>query len=101
MTTGSKQLVYDEKSLRMRLIRNPSRANFLTITLGGDDLYEMLFTYYRAPHCQVKAGKVFERPEVRKEIGRYKGVYGDMLRPVFTQVTGLETRFPKIEFEKG
>lgn len=100
MMTGSKNLVYDENSLRMRLVRNHSGANLLKITLRWDDLYDMVFTYHRAPSYRVKDGKVFERKEVFKEIKRYEGVYCDMLRPLFSEVTGLETHLPKVTEKK-
>lgn len=98
--TGSKNLVYDENSLRMRLVRNHSGANILKITLRWNDLYDMVFTYHRAPGYRVKDGKVFERPEVCREIKRYEGVYCDMLRSLFTEVTGLETHLPKVTEKK-
>ena len=98
--TGSKNLVYDENSLRMRLTRNRSGANILKITLCGDDLYDMVFTYHRAPGYQLKDGKVLERKEVFKEIKRYEGVYCDMLHSLFTEVTGLETHWPKVAEKK-
>ena len=99
--TGCKQLVYDESSLRMKLTKNKSKANYLKITLGGNDLYEMLFFYYRPPKWVVKNGKVIERPEMHEEIARYEEVYCDMLQDLFTGVTGLVTRMPKITFQRG
>jgi len=98
--TGCKQLVYDETSLRMRLIRNKSGANYLKITLGGNDLYTMLFFYYRPMKWVVKGNKVVERPEAHKEVARYEGVYCDMLRGLFSEVTGLETRMPRVILQK-
>jgi len=101
LMTGCKDLVGDEKSLRMRLARNKSRANYLEITLGGDDLYTMRFYYFRKGHYKVlpEQGKVLEVPMVEKEIKRVEGVYCDMLCSIFTDVTGLETRMPRIIFE--
>ena len=94
--TGCKQLVYDDRSLRMKLIRNKSKANYLKVTLGGNDLYEMLFFYYQPMKWVVKNGKVIERPEVHEVIARYEDVYCDMLRGLFAEVTGLVTRMPRI-----
>lgn len=94
--TGCKNLAYDANSLRMRLSRNISGANILKITLRGDDLYEMVFTYYRNGSFRVKNGKVYEQQEVCREVKRYEGVYDTMLRPIFTEVTGLETRIPRV-----
>lgn len=101
MMTGCKDLVGDENSLRMRLAKNKSRANFLQITLGGDDLYEMRFFYYREGRYKVlhKEGKVVEIPEKEEEVKRFEGVYCDMLYSLFTEVTGLETRMPEVFFQ--
>ena len=99
ITTGSKDLVYDWNSLQMRLPRNASGANSLKITLGGDDLYDVVFSYHRAASYRVKDGKVVEYPEIHKEIWRYTGVYWDMLRSIFTEVTGFDTHLPR--FAKG
>ena len=101
MMTGCKDLVGDEISLRMRLVKNKSKANFLQITLGGDDLYEMRFFYYREGRYKVlhKEGKVVEIPEKEEEVKRFEGVYCDMLYSLFTEVTGLETRMPEVFFQ--
>ena len=101
MMTGCKDLVGDENSLRMRLVKNKSKANFLQITLGGDDLYEMRFFYYREGRYKVlhKEGKVVEIPEKEEEVKRFEGVYCDMLYSLFTEVTGLETRMPEVFFQ--
>lgn len=98
LMTGCKDLLGDEKSLRMRLAKNKSRANYLEITLGGDDLYTMRFFYYREARYKVlpELKKVQEIPEVK----RVEGVYCDMLCPIFTEVTGLETRMPRIFFRE-
>lgn len=101
MMTGSKNLVYDETSLRMRLAHNHSGANILKLTLRWDDLYDMVFIYHRAPSYQVKDGKVHERKEVLREIKRYEGVYCDTLCSLFTEVTGLETRLPRVTEKKA
>lgn len=101
MMTGCRDLVGDENSLRMRLVKNKSKANFLQITLGGDDLYEMRFFYYREGRYKVlhKEGKVVEIPEKEEEVKRFEGVYCDMLYSLFTEVTGLETRMPEVFFQ--
>ncbi len=101
LMTGCKNLVGDENSLRMRLAKNKSKANFLQITLGGNDFYTMRFFYYRAGRYKVlpKEGKVVEIPEKEEEVKRFEGVYSDMLCSLFTEVTGLETRMPKVFFQ--
>ena len=39
-----------------------------------------------------------EIPE-KEEVKRFEGVYCDMLCSLFTEVTGLETRMPKVFFQ--
>lgn len=96
LMTGSKELVYDAKSLRMHLTKNCSGANILKITLRDDDLYDVVFTFYRRGGHQIRNNKVYKRPEICREVKKYEGVYDTMLRPIFTEVTGLETRMPRI-----
>lgn len=55
------------------------KANYVSIELTANDDYNMLFVY---------AGMKVYR--VVKEV---EGVYADMLQNVFTQYTGLYTRF--------
>lgn len=102
LMTGCKDLLGDEKSLRMRLVKNKSQANYLEITLGGDDLYTMRFFYHREARYKVlpELKKVQEIPAVEKEVKQVEGVYCDMLCPIFTEVTGLETRMPRIFFQE-
>lgn len=84
----------------MKLVKNKSKANFLQITLGGDDLYTMWFFYYQAGRYKVlpEERKVVEIPE-REEVKLFEGVYCDMLCSLFTEVTGSETRMPRIFFQ--
>ena len=79
MMTGSKQFVTDTNMLRMKLIRNTSGAGYLQITLDADDTYTMHF--YRIYKLEVKT------------VTTYSGVYCDMLQEIFTEVTGLYTKF--------
>ena len=85
----------------MKLVKNKSKANFLQITLGGDDLYTMWFFYYQAGRYKVlpEERKVVEIPEREEEVKLFEGVYCDMLCSLFTEVTGLETRMPRIFFQ--
>lgn len=76
--TGSKNLMQDGASLRMNLVRNHSKAKYLSITLMGNDTYEMNF---------FTADKNFNIITVENKAG----VYADMLQSIFTQVTGLYT----------
>ena len=61
----------------------------------------MRFFYYREGRYKVlpKDRKVVEIPEKEEEIKQYEGVYCHMLCSLFTEVTGLETRMPRIFFQ--
>lgn len=95
--TGSRNFVADGNTLRMRLAKNQSGANFLEITLNGRDLYDMRFFYYKNGYLKTlyEQQKLVEVPPVRREVMRYDDVYCDMLRSLFTQVTGLDTYMPR------
>jgi len=75
--TGSYNFVYDSNSLLMHLRRNKAGATWMKITLTSMDTYTVEFIK------QVK----FEN----KTVKRIEGVYNDMLRSLFTEVTGLYT----------
>lgn len=81
--TGSKDFIGLRNGLQMSLARNKTSANRLKVILDEDtDTYTMYF--YRqsmTKHFDIK------------EIAKYEGVYFDMLQDIFTQVTGLYTRF--------
>ena len=83
--TGSKDFIGLRNGLQMSLARNKTSANRLKVILDEDtDTYTMYF--YRqsmTKHFDIKV----------KEIDKYEGVYFDMLQDIFTQVTGLYTRF--------
>lgn len=84
--TGSRDFINMGNGLRMSLSKNKTSANRLDITYDeGLDLYNMRF--YRKTFSK----KTFECKT--KEIVGYEGVYCDMLEDIFTQVTGLHTRF--------
>ncbi len=84
--TGSRNFINMGNGLRMSLAKNKTSANRLDITYdGGLDLYNMRF--YRKTFSK----KTFECKT--KDIAGYEGVYCDMLEDIFTQVTGLYTRF--------
>lgn len=73
--TGAKNLVYDERSLTMKLGRNPGRVNWLRITLDASDTYTLEF-------LARDASVMVER----------SGVYFDSLRAHIETHTGLLTR---------
>lgn len=89
--TGSSHFVSDGNTLRMSLAKNSSKANRLYITLDPDDTYTMRFFRYSAPRFNSKT--ISFTDEKITEIKEIKGVYCDMLQGIFTQVTGLYTRF--------
>lgn len=84
--TGSRDLINLGNGLRMSLSRNKTSANRLEIIYDeGADLYNLRF------YCQTFSKKTFEVKT--KDIKTYEGVYCDMLEDIFTDVTGLYTRF--------
>lgn len=79
--TGSKNFTYSkndkgEVTLIMHLIRNKSKAKYLSITLNGLDLYDIEFS---------TTNKNYEYIVVET----HKDVYNDMLQDIFASVTGL------------
>lgn len=76
--TGSKNFRASEEQLIFNISRNKTAANFCIISLNGNDLYNIEF---------VKAGKSYQR--IATEID----IYADQLQQVFTQITGLYTKF--------
>lgn len=88
--TGSKNFVSDGNSLRMRLARNKSKANFLTIILDqATDTYAMRFFYFRSGYLSMKTGRFV--PDTEKEIAVYTDVYASDMCRIFEDVTGLAT----------
>jgi hypothetical protein len=83
--TGIKQFTGSDKdqTLTMKLPRNRSGANYLTIKLEWNDTYTMTFEKVR----MVKQDPWI----VRTVVARPEMVYNDQLRGTFTQVTGLYT----------
>ena len=77
--TGVKNLVSDGNALAMHLPRNKSKAKYLRIELNEMDTYTMTF--------QGENKKTFEFPIIAK----HERVYFDMMRDIFTEVTGLYT----------
>lgn len=77
--TGSFDIFSDESALVMKLRKNKSKAKYLRIELNMNDTYTMIF---RTEHKPTYSFPVIEKIE---------GVYADMLRTIFTKVTGLET----------
>lgn len=81
--TGSKDLTeIDEYTLRMKLSKNKSNANYLYVRLNAKDLYDLNFK-----KIQLKNGEYSE-----KVIAARCDVYCNNLQSVFTEVTGLYTK---------
>lgn len=78
--TGAKNFVGGNNALTFRLPSNFAKGgiNAVRVTLGGDDLYTLEFMKIRG--VQVTP------------VSKYDAVYCDMLQPLFTQNTGLDTR---------
>ena len=84
--TGSHDFINLGNGLRMSLSRNKTSANRLEIIYDeGADLYDLRFYRQSMNH------KTFEVKT--KDIKKIDGVYCDMLEDIFTDVTGLYTRF--------
>ena len=84
--TGSKNFTDLGNGLLMSLAKNTTSANRLEIIYDEvTDLYNMRF--YRKTFSK----KTFESKT--KDIAKYEGVYFDMLEYIFTEETGLYTRF--------
>ena len=93
--TGVKDFIaIDDYTLRMTLPRNQSKANRLEINLTPMDLYTVRF-YKRT--CGSFSTKTFKyTPAKEKDIKVFEDVYCDQLEELFRDVTGLETRMPRI-----
>ena len=76
--TGAKNFAGTDNSLRMRIGRNKTNANYMEVTLNSLDLYDVTFA---------KVTKMGEMKSVRE----YNGVYNDMLVSLFESHTGMYT----------
>lgn len=85
--TGCKNLVGGDRSLSMRLSKNKSKANRMTVTLEPDDTYTVEFVHETMPRLD-KA--TFEYVDGKREVKLLReGVYCDMLQDLFEEATGL------------
>lgn len=73
--TGAHNCIAIHRGLMVKLRRNASKANYMRITLGGDDLYTVEFI--KAIGTKITTVKSLE------------GVYNDMLQDLFYRVTGM------------
>ena len=75
---GAKNFAGTDNSLRMRIGRNKTNANYMEVVLNGLDLYDVTFA------------KVTKMGEM-KSVKTYDNVYNDMLVSLFESHTGMYT----------
>ena len=76
--TGAKNFSGRDNSLRMRIGRNKTNANYMEVVLNSMDLYDITFA------------KVTKMGEM-KSVKTYDNVYNDMLVEIFESHTGMYT----------
>ena len=76
--TGAKNFAATDNSLRMRIGRNTTNANYMEVSLNMLDLYDITFA------------KVTKMGEM-KSVKTYENVYNDMLVEIFESHTGMYT----------
>jgi len=81
--TGASVWTYDDNSVTLKLTRNKTQANRLTITLNGKDLFDVKYWYVAT------SKKTFE--VTRKDIKEVNDLYFDMLRGEYEKTTGQAT----------
>ena len=88
--TGCNHFVGDHNSLIMRIPRNHSKANRLTVTYDyGTDTYQMRFWKYTPFRFNSKTGKMID--EKIEDLKVVDGVYCDQLQDIFTEYTWMYT----------
>ena len=85
--TGSSQFIAFDNGLTMKLTKNISKANRMTVTLNEMDLYDIKFEKVVAPRMN-KKDYTFSTGST-KMIAEFKDVYADQLRDIFTETTGM------------
>ena len=93
--TGAKRFLSDKNTLSMKIGKNKTEANHLKITLNGKDLYDMEFSHIVEPRLNRKTWTYSEMKI--KVLQEYNDVYCDMLQELFTNFTGLDTRWPAFD----
>ena len=88
MMTGAKDFIITKNELSFKIGRNCNSINRVLIALDPSDTYTIKFCRDRL------SKKTWEFS--RKVVNEISDVYCDMLQPVFTQYTGLDTRMPLI-----
>ena len=97
--TGAKKFIGNDNWLSFRIGRNGSKANYVKITLSPMDTYTVEFKRITMPRLSRKTWTYSEYKETLIE--KREGVYCDQLQDVFTEVTGLVTRMPRVYSTKG
>ena len=97
--TGAKKFLTHDNWLSFRIGRNASKANYVRITLTPMDTYTVEFKRITMPRLSRKTWTYSEYKETL--IAKREGVYCDQLQDVFTEVTGLVTRMPRVYSTKG
>ncbi|BAL84655.1 hypothetical protein SELR_pSRC400040 (plasmid) [Selenomonas ruminantium subsp. lactilytica TAM6421] len=97
--TGAKHFLTHDNWLSFRIGRNGSKANYVKITLTPMDTYTVEFKRITTPRLSRKTWTYSEYKETL--IAKREGVYCDQLQEVFTEVTGLVTRMPRVYFKGG
>ena len=99
--TGAKNFIGNkgENWLSFRIGRNGSKANYVKITLSPMDTYTVEFKRISMPRFNSKTLSFSEYKETL--IAKREDVYCDQLQDVFTEVTGLVTRMPRVYSTKG
>lgn len=87
--TGVSKLAYKDSTLYMRLPRNASAANRLSITLDPTDTYTMRFFYQSGGTLNKKT--LAPTPIKEKDVEVINDVYCDQLAEIFEHVTGMYT----------
>ena len=88
MMTGAKDFIVTKEELSFKIGRNCHSINRVLIALDPNDTYTVKFCRDRL------SKKTWEFS--RKVVNEISDVYCDMLQPVFTQYTGMETMMPLI-----
>ena len=97
--TGAKKFLTHDNWLSFRIGRNGSKANYVKITLTPMDTYTVEFKRISMPRFNSKTLSFSEYKETLIE--KREDVYCDQLQDVFTEVTGLVTRMPRVYSTNG
>ena len=85
--TGASNIGCLNDELSMKLPKNSSGANYLTIELTSLDVYHLKFL--KSSPAGFRAGKWHDKKIV--VISETDGAYAENLQKIFTEVTGMDT----------